>query len=72
MDDDLILEFFECVLGKRLKYSSAYYPSEATTLDQAEESMLALTCHRARIVDGQNVLELGCGWGSLSLWMAET
>ena len=64
-------EFFQAVLGKRLKYSSAYWPSEVYTLDQAEEAMLSLTCQRARLENGQTVLELGCGWGSLSLYMAE-
>ena len=63
--------FFLNVLGKRLKYSSAFYPDASTTLDQAEEAMLALTCERAGLTDGQRVLELGCGWGSLTLWMAE-
>jgi len=63
--------FFELALGKRLKYSSAYYPTAGTTLDEAEEAMLALTCGRARLADGQDILELGCGWGSLTLWMAE-
>lgn len=64
-------EFFQAVLGKRLKYSSAYWPLGVNTLDQAEEAMLTLTCQRARLEDGQTVLELGCGWGSLSLYMAE-
>ena len=63
--------FFSLVLGKRLKYSSAYYPSDETRLDDAEEAMLSLTCERAGLEDGQRVLELGCGWGSLTLWMAE-
>jgi cyclopropane-fatty-acyl-phospholipid synthase len=63
--------FFLSVLGKRLKYSSAFYTDSTTTLDEAEEAMLALTCARAGLVDGQDVLELGCGWGSLTLWMAE-
>jgi cyclopropane-fatty-acyl-phospholipid synthase len=63
--------FFELALGARLKYSSCYYPDVHTTLDQAEEAMLALTCERAGLADGQDVLELGCGWGSLTLWMAE-
>ena len=62
--------FFELVLGKRLKYSSAYYPEANTTLDEAEEAMLALTSERAELKDGQEILELGCGWGSLTLWMA--
>ncbi|MEM1089406.1 MAG: cyclopropane-fatty-acyl-phospholipid synthase family protein [Pseudomonadota bacterium] len=63
--------FFVRCLGKRLKYSSCYYPAGVTTLDQAEEAMLTLTCQRAELADGQNILELGCGWGSLTLWMAE-
>ncbi len=63
--------FFERVLGARLKYSSGYYPTPTTTLDQAEEAMLELTGARAGLADGQEILELGCGWGSLSLWMAE-
>ncbi|MFT7669810.1 MAG: cyclopropane-fatty-acyl-phospholipid synthase [Planctomycetota bacterium] len=63
--------FFEHVLGRQLKYSSGYYPEAETSLDEAEEAMLALTAQRAGLVDGQEVLELGCGWGSLSLWMAE-
>ena len=63
--------FFELALGKRLKYSSALWEPGATTLDDAEQAMLDLTCQRARLVDGQQDLELGCGWGSLSLYMAE-
>jgi cyclopropane-fatty-acyl-phospholipid synthase len=62
--------FFELVLGPNLKYSSALWNAEATSLAQAEEAMLALTCQRAQIQDGQNILELGCGWGSLSLYLA--
>ncbi|QDU83290.1 Cyclopropane-fatty-acyl-phospholipid synthase [Planctomycetes bacterium Pla163] len=63
--------FFRIALGARLKYSSAFYADERTTLDEAEEAMLALTCERAELVDGQDVIELGCGWGSLTLWMGE-
>jgi cyclopropane-fatty-acyl-phospholipid synthase len=63
-------ELFEQMLGPRLKYSSAYWPDGVTTLAQAEEAMLRLTCERADLRDGQDVLELGCGWGSLTLWMA--
>lgn len=63
--------FFEACLGKRLKYSSCYYPTGAETLDEAEEAMLALYAERAGLFDGQRILELGCGWGSLTLWMAE-
>jgi len=63
--------FYQYALGARLKYSSGYWPDGVTTLDEAEERMLALTCARAELEDGQRILELGCGWGSLSLWMAE-
>jgi len=63
--------FFELCLGSRLKYSSGLWSDGIDTLDAAEEAMLALTCQRARIEDGQRILELGCGWGSLSLWLAE-
>jgi len=64
-------EFFRAVLGKRLKYSCCYWPERSTTLDEAEDEMLRLTCQRARLEDGMEVLDLGCGWGSLSLWIAE-
>lgn len=64
-------EFFEICLGKRLKYSCCLYPAVETTLDEAEEAALAETCAHAALMDGLRVLELGCGWGSLSLWMAE-
>jgi cyclopropane-fatty-acyl-phospholipid synthase len=64
-------EFFQLVLGKRLKYSCGYWPEEARTLDESEETMLELYCKRARLEDGQAVLELGCGWGSLSLYIAQ-
>lgn len=63
--------FFETVLGPRLKYSCAWYATPTTGLAQAEEAMLALTCERAGVADGMSVLDLGCGWGSLSLWLAE-
>jgi len=63
--------FYELCLGRRLKYSSGHWPDGVTTLDAAEEAMLKLTCKRAQLADSQNILELGCGWGSLSLWMAE-
>ncbi|MBX3732225.1 MAG: class I SAM-dependent methyltransferase [Verrucomicrobiae bacterium] len=62
--------FFERCLGPRLKYSACLYPTGNETLAEAEELMLALTCERAQLADGQEVLELGCGWGSLTLWMA--
>lgn len=63
--------FYEMCLGKRLKYSSAYWTPGCNSLDAAEEAMLALTCERAQLRDGDSILELGCGWGSLSLFMAE-
>ena len=63
--------FFRAVLGPRMKYSSAYWPSGVDTLDAAEEAMLQLTAERAELADGQRILELGCGWGSLTLWAAE-
>jgi cyclopropane-fatty-acyl-phospholipid synthase len=64
-------EFFKLVLGPRMKYSSGYWLREDTTFAESEEAMLALSCERAELADGQDVLELGCGWGSLTLWMAE-
>lgn len=63
--------FFQSVLGPRLKYSSAFFSEGCDSLGAAEEAMLRLTCERAELADGQNILELGCGWGSLTLWMAE-
>ncbi|MGH8044044.1 MAG: SAM-dependent methyltransferase, partial [Stenotrophomonas sp.] len=63
--------FFQDCLGARLKYSSCYYPTGTESLDQAEDAMLALYGERAQLADGQDILELGCGWGSLTLWMAE-
>jgi cyclopropane-fatty-acyl-phospholipid synthase len=63
--------FFELCLGNRLKYSSCYFLNGDETLDQAEEAMLALYGDRAQLNDGQEILELGCGWGSLTLWMAQ-
>lgn len=64
-------EFFQKVLGRHLKYSCGLFEQADTTLDQAEAAMLSLTCEHADLQDGQQVLELGCGWGSLTLWMAE-
>jgi cyclopropane-fatty-acyl-phospholipid synthase len=63
-------EFFSRVLGAHRKYSSCYWRDGVDDLDQAEADALRVTCERARLQDGQHVLELGHGWGSLSLWMA--
>ncbi|HEX2791148.1 MAG TPA: cyclopropane-fatty-acyl-phospholipid synthase family protein [Steroidobacteraceae bacterium] len=68
---ELPTAFYQLCLGRRLKYSSALWSEGIVTLDAAEEAMLKLTCERARIEDGQQILELGCGWGSLSLWLAQ-
>ena len=62
--------FFEHVLGPRLKYSCALFDEGVSSLEEAEQRMLALTCERAGIADGMRVLDLGCGWGSLTLWIA--
>src|SRR3954470_4497795 len=63
--------FFELCLGPRLKYSGCYYPTGTESLADAEEAMLALYGERAELADDQSILELGCGWGSLTLWMAQ-
>lgn len=68
---EVATDFYLASLGKRLKYSCAFYPDTNTTLDQAEEEMLALYSKRAELDNDQRILELGCGWGSLTLWMAE-
>ncbi len=66
---ELPAAFFEQVLGANLKYSSCWWGEGVTDLDQAEALMLQLTCERAQLADGQKILELGCGWGSLTVWM---
>lgn len=63
--------FYELCLGPRLKFSSALYPTGRESLAEAEEAMLALTAERARLADGQEILDLGCGWGPLTLFLAE-
>ena len=63
--------FYRRVLGRHLKYSSGLWGGGADDLDGAEARMLEVTCDRARLADGQRILELGCGWGSLTLWMGE-
>lgn len=64
-------EFFREVLGSRMKYSGCFWPPGVVDLDAAEEAMLRLACERAGLADGQEILELGCGWGAITLWMAE-
>lgn len=63
--------FFQYCLGPRMKYSSGLWNGIGGDLAEAEEAMLRLSCDRAELLDGQRILELGCGWGSLTLWMAE-
>jgi cyclopropane-fatty-acyl-phospholipid synthase len=67
---DVPAAFFAHVLGPNRKYSSCFYKEDASTLQEAEEEALRQTVEHADLADGQRVLELGCGWGSLSLWMA--
>jgi len=62
--------FYGYALGRHRKYSACWWRSPVAGLDQAESDALAATCERAGLADGQRVLELGCGWGSLTLWMA--
>jgi len=68
---ELPAEFFGLMLGPRRKYSCCLWGAGVASLAMAEEAMLALTCERAQIADGMRILDLGCGWGSLSLWLAE-
>ncbi|MEG0406046.1 MAG: cyclopropane-fatty-acyl-phospholipid synthase family protein [Acinetobacter sp.] len=68
---ELPTAFFQAVLGKRLKYSACFFPHDRTSLDEAEEFALQIYSDRAQLNDGQHILELGCGWGSFTLWMAE-
>ncbi len=63
-------DFFQQMLGPRLKYSACYFADSHTSLADAEEEMLRRSCDHAGIEDGQQILELGCGWGSLTLWLA--
>jgi len=63
-------EFFGQALGPHRKYSCCYWDESTRTLEDAEALALAITCERARLENGMRVLDLGCGWGSLSLWIA--
>jgi cyclopropane-fatty-acyl-phospholipid synthase len=67
---ELPTRFFERVLGKHMKYSSGYWDPGVTDIDVSEARMLEITCQRADLQDGHRILELGCGWGSLTMWMA--
>jgi cyclopropane-fatty-acyl-phospholipid synthase len=67
---ELPQEFFGLTLGPHRKYSSCYYAAGTETLGEAEEAALSITAERAGLADGQRILELGCGWGSLTLYMA--
>ncbi len=64
-------QFFELALGPQRKYSCCFYPDQNTTLEEAETYALSETVRHADISDGMDILELGCGWGSLSLYLAE-
>lgn len=64
-------KFYQYCLGKNLKYSSGYWKDGVTDINISEDDMLEITCNRAELKDGQDVLELGCGWGSLSLYMSK-
>ena len=64
--------FFEYALGKKRKYSCCYFPDNTDSLDQAEIKSLEQIAQRAQLANGQSVLELGCGWGSFTLWYAQT
>ncbi len=68
---ELPTAFFQKCLGPHMKYSSGYWDPGVTDIATSEARMLALSCERAELEDGQRILELGCGWGSLTLWMAK-
>ncbi|MDF1714691.1 MAG: cyclopropane-fatty-acyl-phospholipid synthase [Akkermansiaceae bacterium] len=68
---ELPTAFFRKVLGPHMKYSSGYWDPETTDIETSEARMLKLSCERAELENGHRILELGCGWGSLTLWMAK-
>ncbi len=68
---ELPTAFFRKVLGPHMKYSSGYWDPETTNIETSEARMLKLSCERAELENGHRILELGCGWGSLTLWMAK-
>ncbi|NBV41670.1 class I SAM-dependent methyltransferase [bacterium] len=64
-------EFYSYCLGPRKKYSCCHWSESIKTLEDAEIAALELVCERAQLINGQAIFELGCGWGSLTLYMAE-
>lgn len=68
---ELPTAFFNKVLGPHMKYSSGYWDPGVSDIETSEARMLKLTCERAGLKNGDRILELGCGWGSLTLWMAK-
>ncbi|KAL3361065.1 hypothetical protein AABB24_014132, partial [Solanum stoloniferum] len=68
---ELPTSFFKIVLGKHLKYSCCYFKNKLSTLEDAEKEMMELYCERSQLKDGHTVLDVGCGWGSLSLYIAQ-
>ena len=64
-------KFYDLCLGPRKKYSSGLWPDRKTTFEESEEIMLDLYCKRAGVQDGMKIVDLGCGWGSLTLWLCE-
>ncbi|KAL3944239.1 MAG: hypothetical protein SGBAC_001682 [Bacillariaceae sp.] len=64
-------EFYDLCLGPRKKYSSGYWPTKKTTFEESEEIMLDLYCKRAGVKDGMKIVDIGCGWGSLTLYLCE-
>ena len=64
-------EFYDLSLGPRKKYSSGLWPNASTTFEESEIAMLELYCERAQLQDGMSIVDLGCGWGSLTLFLAE-
>ncbi|XP_031487321.1 (S)-coclaurine N-methyltransferase-like [Nymphaea colorata] len=68
---ELPTSFFKLVLGENMKYSSCYFRNNSDTLEEAERAMLDIYCERADIKDGQTILDIGCGWGSFSVHIAQ-
>ncbi|KAF4399168.1 hypothetical protein G4B88_023762 [Cannabis sativa] len=68
---ELPTSFFNLVLGQNFKYSCCYFEKSSSTLEEAEKAMLEMYCEKSKLEDGQTVLDVGCGWGSLSLYIAQ-